>query len=100
MIEIRFKTPRRRQGVLEWDHVAVVRVDGTHFEIEGDQDFGEIRDIEVLDVATGQSVTFDADPERWARNLPQAFRSGDLVCEVFDDSAPNTSAREAATAHA
>jgi len=100
MIEIRFKTPRRRDGGLEWDHVAVVRVDGTRFELEGDQDFAEIRDIEVLDVETGQSVTYDADPERWARNLPQAFRSGDLVCEVFDDSAPSASAREAATAHA
>jgi hypothetical protein len=77
-----------------------VRVGGAHFEIEGDQDFGETRDIEVLDVATGQSVTFDADPERWARNLPQALRNGDLVCEVFDDPAPSTSAREAATAHA
>lgn len=100
MIEIRFSVPRRRHDALEWDHVAVVRVDGTHFELEGDQDFAEIRDIEVHDVATGQSVTFDADPERWARNLPHAFRSGDLVCEVFHDSAPTASAREAATAHA
>jgi hypothetical protein len=41
-----------------------------------------VRDIEVLDVASGQSVTFDADPERWALNLPQAFRSGDLVCDA------------------
>jgi hypothetical protein len=100
MIEIRFSTPRRRVGELEWDPVAVVRVDGAHFEIEGDQDFAEIRDIEVLDVATGQSVTFDADPDRWARNLPQAFRSGDLICEAFDDSAPSTSARQALAAGA
>jgi hypothetical protein len=49
----------------------------------GDQDFAGVRDIEVLDVASGQSVTFDADPERWARNLPHAVRSGDLVCEAL-----------------
>jgi hypothetical protein len=81
MIEIRFIAPRRRDHQLDWDLIATVRVDGTRFEIEGDQDFAEVLDIEVLDVASGQSVTFDADPERWARNLPQAFRSGDLVCE-------------------
>jgi hypothetical protein len=82
MIEIRFTAPRRREHALEWDRVATVRVDRTRFEIDGDQDFAGVRDIEVLDVASGQSVTFDADPERWARNLPQAFRSGDLVSET------------------
>ena len=41
----------------------------------------------MLDVESGQTATFDADPERWARNLPNAFRSGDLVCEVIDDDA-------------
>jgi hypothetical protein len=100
MIEISFSRPRRRLGELEWDRVAVVRVDGTQFDVDGDQDFAEVRDIEVLDVSTGQSVTFDADPERWARNLPQAFRSGDLVCELFDDAEPSASSRDAATAHA
>jgi hypothetical protein len=82
MIEIRFTVPRRHGHALEWNPVATICVDGTHFEIDGDQDFADVRDIEVLDVASGQSVTFDADPERWARNLPQAFRSGDLVCET------------------
>ena len=100
MIEIRFTTPRRRGHELDWDVVAIVRVEGNHFEIEGDQDFAEIRDIAVLDVVSGQSVSFDADPEWWARNLPQAFRSGDLVCEVVDDSAVGASAREAFTARA
>lgn len=86
MIEIQFTVPNRNHGDLEWDVVATLRVDGVHLELDGDQDFAEVRDIEVLDVETGQSVTFDADPERWARNLPQAFRSGDLVCRVSFDS--------------
>jgi hypothetical protein len=88
MIEIRFTAPRRRDHEFDWDLIATVRVDGTRIEIDGDQDFAEIRDIEVLDVVSGQSVTFDADPERWARNLPQAFRSGDLVCEIVIDECP------------
>jgi hypothetical protein len=87
MIEIQFSVPDRVHDELEWHVVASLRVDGTHMELQGDQDFVEVRDIEVLDVETGQSVTFDADPERWARNLPQAFRSGDLVCEVVGESA-------------
>jgi hypothetical protein len=87
MIEIQFSVPNRVDGEVEWQVVASLRVDGTHVQLEGDQDFLEVRDIEVLDVETGQSITFDADPERWARNLPQAFRSGDLVCEIVGDSA-------------
>ena len=57
-----------------------------------------MRDIEVVDVDTGQTLTFDADPERWARNLPQAFRSGDLVCRVTADSTSETADREAIAA--
>jgi hypothetical protein len=100
MIEISFSAPRRRGGELEWDQVAVVCVDGTHFEVDGDQDFAEVRDIEVLDVESGQSVTYDADPERWARNLPYAFRSGDLVCQIVGDEASEAAARDAMTARA
>jgi hypothetical protein len=87
MIEIQFSVPDRVDGELEWHVVAILQIDGTHMRVDGDRDFAEVRDIEVLDVETGQSVTFDADPERWARNLPQAFRSGDLVCEIVADSA-------------
>jgi hypothetical protein len=100
MIEISFSTPHRRDGELEWDCVALLRVDGTHFDVEGDQDFAEVRDIEVLDVDSGQTVTYDVDPERWARNLPNAFRSGDLVCQVVGDEASESSARRATAAHA
>lgn len=86
MIEVQFSVPDGSVGHVEWHVVAILVIDGPHLEIQGDPDFAEVRDIEVLDVETGQSVTFDADPERWARNLPQAFRSGDLVCEVVPDS--------------
>ena len=100
MIEMRFKTPRRRDGELEWELVATIRVDGTSFELDGDEAFAEVRDIEVVDLDTGQALKFDAHPERWARNLPQAFRSGDLVCEVIEDGAVEASTREALAAGA
>jgi hypothetical protein len=100
MIELQLTVPNRHQGDLEWDVVATLHVDGPHLEVEGDQSFAEVRDIEVLDVETGQAVTFDADPERWARNLPQAFRSGDLVCRVTVDSRSETAASEAIAARA
>lgn len=100
MIEIQFAVPKRHHGNLEWDVVATLHADGPHLEVEGDQSFAEVRDIEVLDVETGKSLTFDAAPERWARNLPQAFRSGDLVCRVSADSTSETAAREAIAARA
>lgn len=93
MIEIRFTVPHPRHGELEWEPIATIRVEGTRFELQGDESFAEVRDIEVLDLESGQTVVFDADPERWARNLPQAFRSGDLTCEVFDESGVGLSSR-------
>lgn len=38
--------------------------------------------VAVLDIETGQSVTLESDPERWAELLPSAFRSGDLAVHV------------------
>ncbi len=87
MIEIQFSTPHRQQDALEWEVVATLHVDGTTFSVDGDQDFAEVRDITVLDVDSGQTVSFDGDPMRWARNLPQAFRSGDIACRVVSDTA-------------
>ncbi|MGH2713279.1 MAG: hypothetical protein ACRDM7_05235 [Thermoleophilaceae bacterium] len=100
MIELEFAVPDRQDGELRWNVVATLRIDGTHMAVEGDEAFAEARDIVVLDTETGQSVTFDADPERWARNLPQAFRSGDLVCRVTTDSASETVSSEALAAGA
>lgn len=100
MIEIRFSAPHSENGRIEWELVALLRVDGTQLTIDGDQDFADACDIEVLDIDSGQTVTFDADPERWARNLPYAFRSGDLVCEIAHDDAVETYGRRAIAARA
>jgi hypothetical protein len=100
MIEITFSAARRHGDHVEWEVVATLYVEGTQLHLDGDQSFTEVRDIEVLDLDSGQTVTFDADPERWALNLPQAFRSGDLVCRVTGDATPDMTAGHAIAAGA
>ena len=100
MIEITFSAARRHGDHVEWEVVATLYVEGTQLHLDGDQSFTEVRDIEVLDLDSGQTVTFDADPERWARNLPQAFRSGDLVCRVTGGSTADLSTGHAIAAGA
>jgi hypothetical protein len=86
MVEIEFVAPCRSTAGVLWEVLATLHVDGTRFWIDGDQDFAEACDIEVLDTETGQWIKFDADPERWARSLPQGFRSGDLVARIVGDT--------------
>jgi hypothetical protein len=100
MIEITFSVPRPHGGDVEWEVVATLYVEGTRFNLERDESFAEVRDIEVLDLDSGQTVNFDADPERWARSLPQAFRSGDLVCRVTGASTADVTAGHAIAAGA
>jgi hypothetical protein len=45
------------------------------------------RRVTVLDIDTGQDVTLESDPERWAELLPGAFRSGDLTATA--DAVPD-----------
>ncbi len=40
------------------------------------------RRVAVLDIDSGESVTLESDPVRWAELLPGAFRSGDLTVTV------------------
>jgi hypothetical protein len=58
-------------------------------EIQGDHELVAGGDLPVRDMRTGKQLLAHDDPEGWARNLPHAFRAGDLVVEiVFDDSEP------------
>jgi hypothetical protein len=93
MIEITCtaSSARLRRGSV----VAVLPSTGTQLEVAGEPDLEQIRDVALLDMDMGETVTFEADPDRWARILPQAFRSGDLVSEVTGDPGPHRAAREA-----
>lgn len=66
----------------------VVRVEftvqGSELEVlSGDASWLDL-DIPVLDCETGRTLRFEDDPEGWARALPAAFRSGDIVAIVQD----------------
>ena len=71
-------------GRMELDgfHLEVtVRVEGKEAGIAGNADYFS-EDIPLVDPETGARLTFQSDPERWARNLPQAYRAGDIVVRV------------------
>ncbi|HEX4116342.1 MAG TPA: hypothetical protein VHY18_10755 [Solirubrobacteraceae bacterium] len=57
-------------------------------EITGDERFFGNGDLPVLDAFTGVQLTPIGDPEAWARNLPFAFRAGDLVASIIHDDNP------------
>ena len=42
----------------------------------------------MISLRTGKSVDPLDDPEEWARNLPSAYRSGDLVAVIQRDDRP------------
>ena len=42
----------------------------------------------LVEASSGDSVDAESAPERWARSLPDAYRSGDLVAIVTHDDHP------------
>lgn len=44
----------------------------------------QIKEMSVLDLESGNTLSFNTDPIRWAQNLPGAFRTGDIICIVQD----------------
>jgi hypothetical protein len=67
-------------------YVDVVRVEltvqGRELEVvSGDPSWLDL-EIPILDAETGRSLRFEDDPEAWARRLPDAYRSGDVVATV------------------
>lgn len=67
-------------------YVDVVRVEltvqGRVLEVvSGDRSWLDL-EIPILDAETGRSLRFEDDPEAWARRLPDAYRSGDVVVTV------------------
>jgi hypothetical protein len=71
----------------EWRRVALLRVDGDAVYLEGDEtaiDFS----LPVVSIRTGGQVLFQDDREEWARALPSAYRTGDIVVRVLHDDEP------------
>ncbi len=67
---------------------ASVKADGDGLEIAGDAHIVAGGELPVLDAITGEQLSGVDDAERWARNLPYAFRAGDLVASIIRDDSP------------
>lgn len=89
MVAVEIRTPFHDEeaGEIVWRGLAFVRADADTLEIYGDDTVVD-PEIPVIDLATGKQLRGTDDPETWARNLPQAFRGGDLVAAVVIDTDP------------
>src|SRR5688572_19797286 len=92
MVEVEIRAPvfDEESGEVVWHARAFVRADGAELGIYGDDPRVIDPQLPVVSVATGRSVRGNDDPEEWARNLPHAYRAGDLVAVVVLDEAEQT----------
>jgi hypothetical protein len=89
LVERLFRSPLLKQvsNEVEWAVLGSVRVSGESIELEGDDNLIDFS-IPVVSLRTGELVLFEQDREEWARNLPNAYRAGDYVVEVYRDDEP------------
>lgn len=88
VVEIRSPVYDEESSQIEWRGRALVKADGVDLEIYGEADLLAAEELAVLDLQTGKPLLADDDPEAWARNLPFAYRAGDLVAVVVIDTDP------------
>jgi hypothetical protein len=75
--------------------LAQFSVDETGIHPEAGERIDVVVAIPVIDPDTGERLTSDDDPVRWAQLLPQSIRSGDLVAlvEEVEAGAPSSRAK-------
>lgn len=88
VVEIRAPVYDEESSQVEWRLRALVKAEGAQLEITGDRTVLGNDNLSVVDIQTGRRLSRDDDPEVWARNLPHAYRSGDLVAHVAIDTNP------------
>jgi hypothetical protein len=89
MVELQIRSPSLNEETreIEWVVLTRLRVSGEVVEIEGDDQLLDFS-VPVVSLRTGELLLFEKDSEEWARNLPNAYRAGDYVVEVFRDDHP------------
>jgi hypothetical protein len=87
-VEVRSPYFNEEEGRTDWRTLAFVRADGDQIDVHGNDTNVVDLTMPVLDIATGAELSAADSPERWARNLPHAYRAGDLVAVVVHDSEP------------
>lgn len=86
VVEIRSPVYDEESSQVEWRLHALVKAEGAQLEITGNPMVLGDQNLTVVDVRTGKRLSRDDDPEVWARNLPYAYRAGDLVAHVVVDT--------------
>ncbi len=71
----------------EWRPLVRLRVDSHNVQVEGDRNVLDF-DMPVVSLRTGDQVRFEDDREEWARSLPTAYRTGDVIVNVLHDDNP------------
>jgi hypothetical protein len=89
MVELQIRSPflNEETNEVEWAVLTRLRVAGDTVEIEGDEGLLDFS-VPVVSLRTGELLLFEKDREEWARNLPNAYRAGDYVVDVFRDDNP------------
>jgi hypothetical protein len=82
-VDLRIPTDSRA-----YETAASIRVRDGHAEFTGRRELFDTT-ITVFDAQARERVSFADDPERWARNLHTAYRTGQLVPVITADSHPS-----------
>ena len=85
MIEVQLHRPSKTE--LGHEPVATLRVEDDNTWTMSGQRQLFFTDMTVLEASTGRRISFEDDPQGWARNLHTALRTGYLVPVVVEDTA-------------
>ena len=93
MVELDIRIPPAPGEAGGFRTVARLRVAGERWAIEGD---GRLVDLDhpvpdqrtFLSTGERRRLTFDEDPEEWARNLPATLRGPGVVAVITSDTDP------------
>jgi hypothetical protein len=94
VVEIRAPVYDEESSQVEWRLRALVKVDGEQLDITGEPLVVGDDTLTVVDIRTGKLLSRTHEPEAWTRNLPYAYRAGDLVAQVIIDTDPSQAPNE------
>lgn len=92
MVDVEIRRPYfdEESQTIKWQLRGIVRASADGVRISAVQDDAPCVLAEpVMEASTGEMVDSAIEPERWARSLPDAYRSGDLVAVVVHDDDPS-----------
>jgi hypothetical protein len=89
MVVLDFRIPTRDESghIAGYETLARLSVDGQEARIEGDESAVDFEQ-RVLNLRSGETISFSEDGEEWARGLAAAYRTPYLWAEIVEDSDP------------